>query len=120
MVTINLIIRFLLELIMLSVIGYWGWRNGDGALKIILAIGLPLIAAAIWFTFAVPNDPSRSGNAPVPVPGIVRLVIELGLFTLASVIIYTSINHTIGIIYGVIVLINYGIAYERLLWIIKK
>jgi len=120
MVTINLIIRFILELVMLGVIGYWGSRNGDGASKIILAVGLPLIAAAIWVTFAVPNDPSRSGKAPVPVPGIVRLFIELALFAISMLIIYSQISHIMGIIYGIVVLINYFIAHERLVWIIKK
>ena len=46
-------------------------------------IGGPVIAAAVWATFAVPEDPSRSGKAPVPVRGVVRLVLELCLFGFA-------------------------------------
>jgi len=118
--TINLVIRFFLELIMLSTIGYWGWIKGNGAFRVLLAAGLPLITAAIWFIFAVPNDPSRSGNAPIPVPGFVRLLIEVGLFSTATMIFYSSVNKTIGIIFGIIVIINYGIAYQRFLWMIKK
>ncbi|MBN1538426.1 MAG: YrdB family protein [Anaerolineales bacterium] len=119
-VTLNLVIRFFLELIMLGTIGYWGWINGNGATKFLMAIGLPIIAAFIWFTFAVPNDPSRSGNAPVPVPGTVRLVIELVLFALSTTILFTSTSPAYGIIFGIILIVNYCIAYERVLWILKK
>ncbi|NMC11339.1 MAG: YrdB family protein [Chloroflexi bacterium] len=119
-ITINLVIRFFLELIMLGAIGYWGWVKGNGIFKIILPAGLLLITAVIWFTFAVPDDPSRSGNALIPIPGIVRLLLELGLFAIATAIFYSLIDKTTGIIFGCAVIINYGIAYDRLLWMIKK
>ena len=77
---INLAVRFLLEIFSLAVIGVWGWKQSDSWEKYVLAIGLPVIAAVIWGTFAVANDPSRSGNAPVPVSGIVRLGIEFLFF----------------------------------------
>jgi len=49
-------------------------------MKFMLALTLPIFAAAIWGIFAVPDDPSRSGNAPVIAPGLVRIVIELAFF----------------------------------------
>ncbi len=52
---INLMIRFLLELIALGSVGYWGWKNYDGALQYILGIGLPIFMTIIWGTFAVPD-----------------------------------------------------------------
>jgi hypothetical protein len=66
---INLAVRFLLEIAGLIAIGYWGWHQGEGFLSIILAIGLPVIAAVLWGTFAVLEDPSRSCHfTPYTVP----------------------------------------------------
>jgi hypothetical protein len=74
---INLALRFILEIAALFALGYWGWTQHDGVWRFVWGIGLVILAAVIWGTFAVPDDPSRSGNAPVPVPGALRLVIEL-------------------------------------------
>ena len=67
---INLAIRFLLEVLALLAMAYWGWTQHDGLARFLWAIGLPLLSVVIWGTFAVPNDRSRSGKAPVPVSGI--------------------------------------------------
>jgi hypothetical protein len=53
---INLAVRFLLELSSLIAIGMWGWRQTDSWLRFVLAIGLPIIAAVIWGTFAVADQ----------------------------------------------------------------
>lgn len=75
--TLNLAIRFILELTALGMMGFWGWKQTDGWLRFILALGIPIIFMSIWVVFNVPGDPSRSGNAPIVVSGIVRLLIEL-------------------------------------------
>jgi hypothetical protein len=77
---LNLTVRFLLEIAMLIIFGYWGWLlNGDWE-RWSGAIGLPLIAAALWGIFRIPDDPK---SAPVEVQGIVRLLLEWILFGLA-------------------------------------
>lgn len=80
---INLVFRFLLELAALFSFGYWGWLIGDNWVRYLFVILAPLFGVLIWGTFAVPDDPIRSGKAPVPVPGWLRLVLELGIFGLA-------------------------------------
>ena len=61
--------------------GNWAFQTAPpGAAAWLAGLGLPAIAAAAWVTFAVPGDPSRSGRAPVPVPGWVRLLLELAVF----------------------------------------
>ena len=80
---INLVFRFILELCALTAIGIWGWKQSDGFFRFVLSIGIPIILAAIWGVFAVPDDPSRSGASPVVVSGIVRLAIELAIFAFA-------------------------------------
>lgn len=70
-------VRFLLELYMLAALGYLGFQIGPGpASSIVLAIGLPLIAAVVWGAFVSPK-------AKVQVSGPVRLATELALFGLA-------------------------------------
>ncbi len=70
---INLGLHFLLELCGLAALIYWGFQAAEGLMKIVLGVLLPLLAAAAWGTFKVPNDP---GKAPVAVRGPVRLLLE--------------------------------------------
>jgi len=117
---VNLTVRFLLELSALLATGIWGWKQSDGWIRFILAIGIPVILAVIWGTFAVPGDPSRSGKAPVAVPGIMRLVIELAIFALAiwtlQDIGFLKLSWTLGFI----VAIHYIISFDRIMWLIKN
>ncbi len=115
---INLIIRFLLELTALSAIGIWGWKQNDGWLKFVLAIGIPIIVAAIWGKFAVPDDPSRFGAAPIVVPGIVRLSIELAIFVFATWVLHDLGSSRLSWILGIVVAIHYIFSYDRIIWLL--
>ena len=117
---INLAFRFLLELAALTAVGMWGWRHGEGWVRLALAIGLPLILAVAWGTFAVPDDPSRSGSAPVITPGIIRLVIELAVFALASWALYDMGYSRAGMAFSILVILHYIISYDRLIWLISQ
>ncbi len=77
---LNLAVRFLLELAALLSMGVWGWRAGAGWLRFALAALIPIAAAVLWGVFAVPDDPSRSGTAPIAVPGLARLAREAAVF----------------------------------------
>lgn len=118
--SIVLAVRFLLELSALAAMGIWGWRSDEGWLRFLLAIGVPLIAAALWGTFAVPNDPSRSGKAPIPVPGILRLLLELAIFGLAVWAIFDIDYPTIAWALGIIVALHYVVSYDRIVWLLKQ
>jgi hypothetical protein len=117
---INLILRFILELAALTGMSIWGWKQSDGWFRFVLAIGIPIIAAAIWGTFAVPDDPSRSGKAPVVVPGLLRLGVELVFFVLSIWAIYDMGYVRISWIFGVTVALHYLISYDRIQWLIKR
>ena len=116
---INLIIRFLLELIALIAMGFWGWKQSDGWLQFVLAIGLPITAAVIWGTFTVPNDPSRSGSAPIVVHGILRLTIELLFFAFATWAMYDLGYLIPSWIFGIIAAVHYIISYDRIQWLLN-
>ena len=117
---LNLAVRFLLELAALLVMGYWGWTQHDGLWRWLLTIGLPVVAAVIWGTFAVPNDPSRSGNAPIPTPGTIRLILELSFFALATILLIASQLPLAGVIFAVITIIHYTLSYDRILWLLRN
>jgi len=117
---INLAFRFLLEMSALISMGGWGWNQGDGGFRYILAFGIPLLAASIWGVFAVPDDPSRSGSAPVAVPGILRLLIEIAFFSFAVWAIYNLGYSGLWWIMGLIIVVHYLLSYDRILWLIQQ
>lgn len=117
---LNLGLRFLLELAALTALGVWGWQYGNGTgLRFILAIGLPIIMAAIWGIFNVPNDPSRSGAAPIVVPGIIRLAIELAIFILSTWALYDLEYYRLGWLLGSVAILHYLVSYDRIIWLFK-
>ncbi len=116
---INLALRFILELAVLASVGTWGWKQSDGWFRYALAIGNPILLAAIWGTFAVPEDPSRSGAAPIVTPGIIRLGIELAFFTIASLALYDMGQNRLCFILASTVLAHYIISYDRILWLLN-
>jgi hypothetical protein len=104
---INLIIRFLLEIIALISVGMWGWKQSDSWLRFVFAIGIPILLAAIWGTFAVPDDPSRSGAAPIVTPGLICLAIELGFIAFATSSLYIIGSVKFGFALGIIVTLQH-------------
>lgn len=117
---VNLAVRFLLELTALLATGIWGWRQGEEWIRFVLALGIPVILATIWGTFAVPDDPSRSGSAPIVVPGIIRLAIELAIFAFATWALHDLGTTKLSLIFGIIVTIHYIISYDRIVWLVMR
>ena len=72
----NLGLRFALELAALTGLAVGAWKLSSGAWRVVAVIVVPIAAATIWGVFNVVGDPSRSGNAPVEVPGWTRLLVE--------------------------------------------
>jgi hypothetical protein len=115
----NLAIRFILEIAALICIGIWGWNQSDGWIRYVLAPGLPLLVGAIWGIFAVPGDPSRSGKAPVPVPGFIRLILELSIFVISTWAMHNMNYDWMAWIFGILVSIHYLVSYDRIFWLLK-
>jgi hypothetical protein len=117
---INLVIRFLLELSALLALGGWGWQQAEGSLRFVLAVTIPLSAAILWGVFAVPHDPSRSGTAPIAVPGMLRLALELAVFGFATWTLYEVGATGLSWMLGIAVTLHYLASYDRILWLIKQ
>ena len=60
----NLGLAFAVELAGLGIFAWWGWRTGSGTpVKLLLAIGIPILAAVVWGLFAAPT--ANYGNPVV-------------------------------------------------------
>ena len=116
---LNLAVRFLLEILALVAFGAWAKAQFLGTPGFILMILIPLLAATIWGVFNVKGDPSRSGKAPVSVPGLVRLLIELVFFGCATWALFT-LNPTYGWTFGLVTLLHYLFSYDRIGWLLKR
>jgi len=118
---INLAVRFILELAALFALGSWAWQQGESLwLRVLFTFLVVLVAAVLWGTFAVPDDPSRSGAAPVPVPGWVRLLLELAILGAGVWAVFTVGRSTWGWVFGGLVLVHYLVSYDRVLWLLKQ
>jgi hypothetical protein len=117
---LNLFFRFLLELSALAAYGYWGLTSIDGWPRFLLAVGLPILGAVLWGTFAVPDDPSRSGKALVPVAGWLRLILELVLLGLAAGALFGVGKPLLAAALAAGVLVHYLLSYDRVSWLLDK
>lgn len=116
---LNLVFRFCLEVTVLIAAGMWGWHQADTWMRWLLAIGVPLILSTIWGVFNVPNDPSRSGNAPIVVHGAVRLAIELAFFAFGAYAVLSLGYSTIGGIFIVGTIAHYLFSFRRIIWLLS-
>jgi hypothetical protein len=117
---LNLAIRFLLEVTALAGAGMWGWKQSDSWFRFIMASVIPLLLATVWGLFAVPDDPSRSGKAPITIPGLVRLILELAIFGFSTWSLYDLGYIPFSITFGVVVVTHYAISYDRIIWLLSK
>jgi len=117
---INLAVRFTLEIAALISVGVWRWKFSEDWIHYLLAFGIPIVLAIIWGTFNVPGDPSRNGEAPVVVSGVVRLAIELGMFSLAPWALYDIGYIKYCLIFLSVVAVHYIVSYKRIMWLLAR
>lgn len=118
--TWNLAVRLGLELAALTGLGLAAWSQTTGAARAVAPIAAPLAAAVLWGTFNVPDDPSRSGRAPVEVSGRVRLGVELLIFG-GGWIAYGIAGYPVtGAVLAAATVLHYLVARERLRWLLSK
>ena len=76
--SVNLALRFGLELCALAGLAYWGWQASDALLvRVVATLGAPLLAAAVWGVWVAPNSKRR-------LPDPQRLVPEALVFGSAA------------------------------------
>lgn len=88
----------LLELGALVGLGCWG-----AAARPVLAIALPLAAAAVWSVWAASQSQKRLSRGP-------RTAVELGVFTAAAAALLATGAHLLAATFAVLVHINAAVA----------
>jgi quinol-cytochrome oxidoreductase complex cytochrome b subunit len=102
--TLNLMLRFSLELFALGSLAYWGAQTGKGSMRVLLAIGAPLIIAVVWGVFGSPRSYVQLSTP-------MHILLELLVFGLPSVALYTSGKHSLATIYITVAIINRILMY---------
>lgn len=120
MVGWNLALRFLLELAALAGFAVWTWSVTTDSIRIVAAVIVVILLGAVWATFAVPGDPSRSGNAPVPVPGTLRLVLELAILYGGAFAFHLAGASLTGIAIAILITLHYVLSLERVSWLLQQ
>ncbi|MGF0318504.1 YrdB family protein [Nocardia fluminea] len=113
-----LAVRFLLELIAVTSFGVFGWRAFDSPWRYLLVVVLPVAAAVLWGTFAVPDDPSRSGGAPVQVPGPVRLGVEFAVLFGGAAALWGAGLPRWALVSAAVLVGYHLLAYDRVRWLL--
>ncbi|GGP23847.1 hypothetical protein GCM10010970_38470 [Silvimonas iriomotensis] len=115
---INLFVRFLLELAALAGLAWWGWQTHSGAAQLAFCVLTPALVATIWGMFAVPGDRSRHGSAPVPVPGAIRLMLELAVFAAAVIALALTGALLLALLLAAAVCVHYLCSADRINWLV--
>lgn len=114
---VNLAVRFLLELAAIVGLFRWGLSLAGGLAGLAYAVLLGVVGMGMWATFNVPGDRSRSGGAPVPVSGRIRLVVELALMTGGALGWYVTDRMLVAYVFAGLVVLHYALSWDRLAWL---
>ena len=97
---INIGIRFLLELCILAIFGYWGFKTGNNAfVKFLLGLGTPILFAVIWGAFLAPKSSLRLSE-----PWL--FLLEVIIFGLTCWTLYSTGKLDLTIVFGGIYILN--------------
>ena len=98
--TLNLALRFLLELCMLAAVGYWGFKTQSSwAIKLLLGVGLPIFLIILWSLFVAPR-------AVYPLRGISHIVISLILLGSGAAALFASGKAGLGWTDLIVLIVN--------------
>ncbi|EJQ14804.1 DUF2568 domain-containing protein [Bacillus cereus] len=96
----NIALRFMLELCVLGIVGYWGFRVGKiTVIKVTLAIILPVIVAVIWALFG-------AQHAEWEVQGILHVLLEIIVFGVGVAALYHLKHYMLASGLAIIIVVN--------------
>ena len=100
MVWLNLAIRFVVELLGLGFVGYWGLNaSSDAIIGVVLALGAMIVFGVAWGLFLAPTARRGLSRVQKDVIGTVVLLVAAGALALAG-------QPTIALAYMIVVLVN--------------
>lgn len=115
------LIRLLLELGMLGCLGYFGYNLSDTTLiRLFLAVLLPVVAMGMWVVFRTPGDESAGKEGIVPVPGWVRLLMEITLFLVAAAGAWWAGSRIAAETLLTFTALHYLVTWQRVRWLLQN
>lgn len=100
-----LLVLFIWELAALVSFGYWGFQMHNGILnKIAFGIGTPLLVAIVWGSIIAPK-------APIQVGDLFRLLLQIVVFGLAALALYSAGRSHTAIVFIAVGLVVLFIKY---------
>ena len=116
----NLFLRLGIELMALGGILAGASAAATSWLRWLLVVTGPLAAVTLWGVFNVPDDPTRSGEAPIRVTGWVRLFIELAVLGAGLWGWWSSGRVAISLVYALAVGVHHATSLPRLCWLVAQ
>jgi hypothetical protein len=96
----NLALRFVLELVALAALAYWGFHTGRTAIAdVVLGLGAPLVAAVVWGAFAAPKSSRR-------LRGGALLAVQSAVFAAAAIALAAAGQPVLAIAFALVVVVN--------------
>ncbi|WP_427887423.1 YrdB family protein [Kribbella sp. GL6] len=101
----NLLLAFLVEILALGVFARWGWvTGGTTATRILLAVGLPVVAAVLWGLFAAPT--ANRGQIP-------RWIVKILVFALTGAALWSLGHPLLALAFLLVVAANLAIIHTQ-------
>lgn len=99
----NRALRFLLEVLALLAVAYWGFDTGDSLLpRLALGLAAPLVVAAVWGVLGSPQ-------AALPLSDRGRLLLEGLVFGAATAGLYSVGQPILAGLFGALVVVNHAL-----------
>jgi hypothetical protein len=102
--SLNLTLRFALELSAIAALAYWGTQSGSGVLSWLLALAAAGLFVVVWGAFLAPRAPRR-------LPMRARIPLELVLFGLAAAALAVAGPVWLGVLLGIVAVVNIALVY---------
>jgi hypothetical protein len=102
--TANELLAFVVELVALACLSWWGFSTGHGWLPhFLLGVGVPLVAIALWALFAAPKARLRPG---LPLVLLVKAVVLGG----GAAAVYGVGHPLAAVVMAIVVVANTAVA----------
>ncbi|MFG2624036.1 YrdB family protein [Streptomyces sp. NPDC048473] len=100
----NEVVAFVVELAALGALGRWGFTTGDGAAaQLLLGLGTPAVAIALWGMFAAPRARFR--------PPLVGVLLVKAVVLGGGVYAVHAVGHPVtAVLFGAVVVVNTALA----------
>jgi uncharacterized protein DUF2568 len=97
-------LRFMLEMVLLASLAYWGFSQHAGAVQWLLGLGAPLLVAAVWGRFIAPK-------ASHPTTDPARLLLEVVVFAAGVAALFAADRTALAVVFAALVLVHLSLTF---------